>query len=180
MCGHPVTGSIQQRTNLIFIGQAPGIHEEEFQKPFAYTAGKTLFKWFAFIGLDEETVRTKTNLSAVCRCFPGKQKTGDRKPNAKEIENCREYLEFEFQYHKPKLVVPIGKLAIDQIISNKKYKLDDVVGQIFDGELFGLKFKWIALPHPSGLNVWNNTLRGKELTSKSLKLIRENLQWNIE
>lgn len=115
MKGKPVHGCVR-RSRIISLGQAPGIHEERFGKPFAYTAGKTLFKWLSSIGVQEEDFRKKVNMSAVCRCFPGKASNGDRKPSRPEVENCMEYLEFEMLYHKPTLVIPIGKLAIDQLL----------------------------------------------------------------
>ena len=63
-------------------------------------------------------------------------------------------------------------MAIDLLITNKKYKLDDVIGRAFQRELYGVTFDWIALPHPSGLNVWNNTPSGKALTGKALALLK--------
>lgn len=172
MQGPPIVGSVK-KSKIIAIGQAPGIHEERFGKPFSYTAGKTLFKWLATIGIEEETYRKKVNMSAVCRCFPGKAKNGDRKPSPVEIENCSIYLKYEFEYHKPELVIPIGKLAIDQLIDNKKYKLEDIIGRTFQSNLYGTEFDWIPLPHPSGLNVWNNTQTGKELIGKALLLLKK-------
>lgn len=79
---------------VMLIGQAPGIHEAEVQKPFGWTAGKTLFSWFESIGLQEDEFRRCIYMAAVCRCFPGKQmnkqgKTGgDRVPSALEISQC--------------------------------------------------------------------------------------------
>jgi uracil-DNA glycosylase len=172
MQGKPIVGSVK-KTKVISIGQAPGIHEEKHGKPFSYTAGKTLFKWFKSIGIEEELYRQKVNMSAVCRCFPGKAKSGDRRPSPEEIKNCSVYLQYEIEYHKPELVIPIGKMAIDLLIENKKYKLDDVIGKVFKTNLYGVSFDWIALPHPSGLNVWNNTVHGKELTTKALALLKK-------
>lgn len=167
MVGRPVHGCVS-RTRIISVGQAPGVHEERFMKPFAYTAGKTLFKWFATIGIEEAEFRDKVNMSAVCRCFPGKAKSGDRKPNREEIENCNRFLKFEIQYHKPKLIIPIGRLAIDQFYSNTKYKMNDVIGESFSVMMHGIQADCIPLPHPSGLNVWNNTNTGKRLIEKAL------------
>lgn len=172
MAGKPVLGCVS-KTSVISIGQAPGIHEEKHGKPFSYTAGKTLFKWFHSIGIKEEIYRQQVNMSAVCRCFPGKAKSGDRKPNLEEIQNCSIYLKFEIEYHKPKLIIPIGKMAIDLLIENKNYTLNEVIGKSFKGDLYGHKFDWIPLPHPSGLNVWNNTETGRRLTQNSLKLIKK-------
>lgn len=172
MQGKPIVGSVK-KTRIISIGQAPGIHEEKHGKPFSYTAGKTLFKWLSSIGIEEDIFRHNVNMSAVCRCFPGKAKVGDRRPSPEEIKNCSVYLKYEIEFHKPELVIPIGKMAIDLLIKDKKYKLNDVIGRLFKIELYGIKFDWIALPHPSGLNVWNNTLSGKELTAKSLALLKK-------
>jgi uracil-DNA glycosylase len=171
MVGRPVSGSVPN-TRIISIGQAPGIHEEKYGKPFSYTAGKTLFKWLNTIGIEEEIFRRKVNMAAVCRCFPGKSKNGDRKPTKNEIENCKRFLEFEFTYHKPSLVIPIGKMAIDSLLPNKKYKLEEVIGNkfIYNNEIN--QFDWIPLPHPSGLNVWNNTQVGKQLIEKALEKLK--------
>ena len=211
MKGKPVHGCVR-KSRIISLGQAPGIHEERFGKPFAYTAGKTLFKWFSSIGIQEEDFRKKVNMSAVCRCFPGKARSGDRKPSRTEVENCLEYLEFELLYHKPDLVIPIGKLAIDQLLEratmeavyrpappernlaaeapavygvrnsgnlpsllNRKgkasYRLDQVIGRLFRSKWERLSFDWIALPHPSGLNVWNHTDAGKACIEAALRLL---------
>ncbi len=173
MQGKPVIGFVDKKTEILSIGQAPGIHEEKFGKPFAYTAGKTLFKWFSSIGLDEESYRKNINMSAVCRCFPGKEKAGDRKPDKTEIENCKIYLDYEINYHKPKLIIPIGKMAIDQIHDSGKYKLNEIIGKKFSTTKFGHSFEYIPLPHPSGLNVWNHTKEGLELIEVAMKLISE-------
>ena len=71
MIGPVVSGS-PVLSPILLIGQAPGDKEGGFGKPFAWTAGKTLFKWFEPIGLDEETFRQRVYMAAVCRCFPGK------------------------------------------------------------------------------------------------------------
>ncbi|MFB5649206.1 uracil-DNA glycosylase family protein [Leptospira wolffii] len=172
MQGNPVHGSLPG-SKIMSIGQAPGIHEERYGRPFAYTAGKTLFKWFSSIGIEEEVYRSIVNMSAVCRCFPGKAKSGDRKPDPSEVENCSRYLRFEVEFNRPELVIPIGKLAIDQLVEDKKYKLDDVIGRKFKKNYYGVELDWIPLPHPSGLNVWNHSPQAKVLIAKSLDLIRK-------
>jgi len=99
-------------TPIISIGQAPGVREADFAQPFAWTAGKTLFKWFETIGINEQQYRQNIYMAAVCRCYPGKNpKSGDRVPNKQEIENCEPWLAQEFTLLKPKLIIPIGKLA---------------------------------------------------------------------
>src|ERR687898_610395 len=76
-------------------------------KPFAWTAGKMLFKWFSSIGLDEERFRGRVYMAAVCRCFPGKRPAGgDRVPDPDEIANCSSWLDAEIAINRPRLVLP--------------------------------------------------------------------------
>ena len=85
----PVSGGAVL-SKIILVGQAPGVREPVAGKPFAWTAGKTLFRWFEETsGLTEEMVRAKIYFAAVCRCFPGKAPGGsDRVPNPQEIETA--------------------------------------------------------------------------------------------
>ena len=76
-------------------------------KPFAWTAGRNLFKWFGTLGVDEETFRDNVYMAAVCRCFPGKNpKGGDRVPSEEEIANCAPWLERELEICRPELDHP--------------------------------------------------------------------------
>src|SRR5262252_4438339 len=90
----PVVHGPPVASKIFLVGQAPGPREGSFGKPFAWTAGKTLFRWFEeSIGCDEETFRAKVYMAAVARCFPGKSAGGgDRRPDATEIANCRGFL----------------------------------------------------------------------------------------
>ncbi len=76
-------------SRILLIGPAPGPREGTLGRPFAWAAGRTLFRWFAGLGVDEETFRSRAYLAAVCRCFPGKTSAGgDRVPDRGEIERC--------------------------------------------------------------------------------------------
>ena len=64
-------------SRVLLIGQAPGPREGSFGRPFAWTAGKTLFRWFEeATGMNEETFRERIYMAAVVRCFPGKTAAG--------------------------------------------------------------------------------------------------------
>ena len=52
-------------SKVMLVGQAPGPKEGQFGKPFAWTAGKTLFRWFDSIGVSEELFRSRAYMSAV-------------------------------------------------------------------------------------------------------------------
>jgi len=164
-------------SSIMIVGQAPGIHEGKVGKPFGWTAGKTLFKWFATIGVEEEEVRERVYMAAVCRCFPGKNPkgSGDRVPDKIEIANCKQWLEQEYQILQPKLIIPVGKLAIEQYLQFNK--LVDVVGQQFVVDTPALQIDCIPLPHPSGLSTWFNMEPGKTLLQDALKLIANHSAW---
>lgn len=164
-------------SSIMIVGQAPGIHEGRVGKPFGWTAGRTLFKWFSTIGLNEEEVREKVYMAAVCRCFPGKNPkgSGDRVPDKSEIANCKQWLEQEYKILSPKLIIPVGKLAISQYLQANK--LVDVVGQQFVIDAPSLQIDCIPLPHPSGLSTWFNMEPGKTLLQDALKLIESHAAW---
>lgn len=173
----PVITGIPVHSSIMTVGQAPGIHEGKIGKPFGWTAGKTLFKWFASIGVNEEQFREQVYMAAVCRCFPGKNPkgSGDRVPDKQEIANCKIWLEKEYEIMQPKLIIPIGKLAITQYLTAKK--LDQVVGQQFVIDTPLLQADVIPLPHPSGLSTWFNIEPGKTLLQDALKLIEQHKAW---
>ncbi len=175
MIGPVVMGS-PLNSRIISIGQAPGDREGPAGRPFAWTAGKTLFNWFAGIGVDEQQYRSHVYMAAVCRCFPGKNpKGGDRLPSKQEISNCRYWLEQEFQLLKPGLIIPIGKLAIAQLMPVGR--LSDVIGQVHILELAGQSVDVIPLPHPSGLSTWFKTEPGKTLLGQAMDLIAGHPAW---
>lgn len=158
-------------SKIILVGQAPGVREPVVGKPFAWTAGKTLFRWFEeTLGLTEEEVRTQIYFAAVCRCFPGKAAGGsDRVPNPQEIANCSTWLKRELEILQPQLVIPVGKLAIAQFMTIAK--LDAVIGRRFRVERAGAAFDLIPLPHPSGASPWHRIAPGRELLRQALELI---------
>ena len=178
MCGTPVHGLPNAEAQILLVGQAPGPHEAGLGKPFAYTAGKTLFKWlYESTGEAEETLRKKIYFSAVARCFPGKNQAGggDREPDAQEIENCRKFLAAEVKLIKPKIVIAVGKLAIREVLGpgifRKSSSLAEVVGKKFFVDFHGHPAIVIPLPHPSGISSWHKKEPGLGLLRKALRLI---------
>jgi uracil-DNA glycosylase len=173
MESEPVSGG-PVRSKVMLVGQAPGTREPQLGRPFAWTAGKTLFRWFEqACGFGEDTFRANIYMAAVCRCFPGKHPkgSGDRVPEEEEIANCAPWLERELSLLQPDLVIPVGKLAIGQFIEAEK--LSDVIGRRIPLQRPGVKFDVIALPHPSGASTWHRTEPGKTLLRRALRLLAE-------
>ena len=156
---------------VLLVGQAPGDKEPKLGRPFAWTAGKTLFRWFEeAAGLDEVSFRERIYMAAVCRCFPGKKSSGgDRVPDREEIETCSRWLSAEIELLAPRLVLPVGKLAIEQFVPYTR--LDDLVGRTIRVERGGHEFDVMPLPHPSGASPWPRIEPGKTLVAKALRRI---------
>ena len=158
-------------SRLLLVGQAPGDKEPKLGRPFAWTAGRTLFRWFdEAIGWSEEETRDRIYFAAVCRCFPGKRPAGgDRVPAPDEIAACSRWLGREFDLLRPALVLPVGKLAIAQFLPPAP--LVETIGRMFRVEYRGHAADCIPLPHPSGASPWHRMEPGKTLLRRSLALI---------
>jgi len=137
-----------------------------------------MFGWFSTLGLDEEEFRSRVYMAAVCRCFPGKAPggTGDRVPSPVEVERCSKHLHAEIKILRPRLIIPVGKLAIAQLYPDVD-KLTEVIGDKRRGELAGHEFDVIALPHPSGASTWHRTEPGKTLLAQALAKIGKHEAW---
>jgi len=158
-------------SKVMLIGQAPGVREPVLKRPFAHTAGRTLFRWFEeFCGMDEKMMRSRIYFAAVCRCFPGKAPGGtDRVPNPQEIRNCSSWMNDEFEILRPRLVIPVGRLGIAQFVAFEK--LESVIGRKFVVKRRDFAFDLIPLPHPSGASPWHKISPGRELLHKAMRKI---------
>jgi uracil-DNA glycosylase len=170
--GEPVTGAVEG-AKVMLIGQAPGPHEVVEKRPFAYTAGRKLFQWFASIGVSEERFRERVHIAAVIRCFPGKSVKGggDRVPDPVEIANCGHHLDRELRLLRPELVIAVGTLA--SLVLTGEATLSRAVGRIHQVSRASRRFEVVVLPHPSGRSTWLNKPAHKEMLNHSLELIRE-------
>jgi uracil-DNA glycosylase len=168
----PVVHGPPVASRVMLVGQAPGPREGAFGRPFAWTAGRTMFGWFEqALGVDEQTFRARVYMAAVARCFPGKAGGGgDRKPDAQEVERCRTWLEREAALLKPGLVVAVGTLAIEQVLGRKS-PLAEVVGAKRRTRWHGREVDVVALPHPSGASPWHKIEPGKTLLQKALRVL---------
>lgn len=175
MVGPVVTGTAVA-SPVLLVGQAPGAREGAAARPFAWTAGKTLFRWFAGIGLEEEAFRERVYMAAVCRCFPGKAaQGGDRVPAPDEIANCAPWLDEEIRLLRPQLLIPVGRLAIAQFIP--VVRLSEVIGERVAVRRGAWSGDLIALPHPSGASTWHRTEPGRSLLEQALRLIAGHAAW---
>jgi len=153
---------------IMTIGQAPGVTEVEAGRPFNAGSGTRLFQWLGKAGIDEDWFRSTQYMTAVTKCFPGKIKngSGDRVPSRIEQELCRHFLEDELKLVKPKLIIPIGRLAIERFFGFDG-SLEDLIGTEIQ-----LNGRWIIpLPHPSGASRWHQMTENRKKIDKAIRLI---------
>lgn len=174
-CGHdesirPIV-SLARRPRAMLVGQAPGKVECEGGKPFAGRAGRTLFRWLARAGVDEETARDRIYISAITRCFPGASPSGrgDRVPSPAEQANCAAWLDAELAILRPKLLIPVGRLAISRFLGDAS--LDAVIGREHVVRHSAGTTTLIPLPHPSGASSWIHQGNHPMLLEQAIELL---------
>jgi uracil-DNA glycosylase len=160
---------------VMIVGQAPGKVEASGGRPFAGRAGRTLFRWLADAGMDEENVRRRIYIAAITRCFPGPSPSGrgDRVPSPAEQHNCAEWLDAELSIIRPRVVIPIGRLALDRFFDAEP--LETLIGKAHRcPELPGNPLL-IPLPHPSGASSWIHQGNHPQLLRQAIALIAEHV-----
>lgn len=178
-CGHtpavvPIV-SLARSAQVMLVGQAPGRVEAVGGRPFAGRAGGTLFRWLGSIGLDEGRARELVYIAAITRCYPGPGLggRGDRVPSPRERELCASWLDDELRTIRPRVVIPVGRLAIDRFLG--PHPLDRLIGRAHDVEHAGGRSLAIPLPHPSGASSWIYEAGHKAQLETALQLLRREL-----
>ncbi|NKQ34989.1 MAG: hypothetical protein HF973_05155 [Chloroflexi bacterium] len=193
-------GTVRQ---VMLIGQAPGITEVEARRPFNASSGRRLFQWLGQAGWDEAAFREKQYMTAVTKCYPGKGKNGkgDRVPSKAEQAMCRPFLDREMALVNPRLIIPVGGLAI-KLFFPQSAKLRDVIGtavyfppqaltnpvnyDIQTGQWlkrpnlqslisnFPVDGRFLVpLPHPSGASLWPNRPENKALIAQAIQILHD-------
>ena len=127
-------------SELMFVGEAPGFHEDKQGYPFVGQAGKLLDKLLAGIGL----TRADVYIANVLKCRP----PGNRDPMPDEIEQCEGYLFRQIEAIEPKLVATLGNFAT-KLLSGKQLGITRVHGQAQEVTLGGRRVVLYPLYHPA-------------------------------
>jgi uracil-DNA glycosylase len=149
-------------------GQAPGVVEGKERRPWRGRAGKTLRRW---LELDEDEFYATFYCASVTRCYPGRAPSGrgDRTPTPREQELCAFWREWELEILRPRLIVPVGGLAIRRLLGISG--LADCVGRRYERNGAAV----VPLPHPSGASGWLTSPSNRELTARGAELVRREL-----
>ena len=163
--------SLARAPRVMLVGQAPGAVEAEGGRPFAGRAGRTLFRWLASVGIEEEAWRAETYMAAITRCYPGPHPggRGDRVPSPRERAACAGWLDAELALVGPRVLVLVGRLAIDRFLGAAP--LDRLVGRAHPVEHVGGRSTAIPLPHPSGASSWIHEAGHRALLDRALGLL---------
>ena len=158
-------GGTGQRAYIL--GQAPGVVEGEERRPWRGRAGRTLRRW---LDLDEDAFYATFYCASVTRCYPGRAPSGrgDRTPTPVEQRLCAFWREWELRLLRPRLVVPVGALAIRRLLGLSSLAC---IGERL--QLDGAAV--VPLPHPSGASGWLNDPANRARVEVAAGLIREEL-----
>ncbi len=106
-----VPGEGAEDADILFIGEAPGWHEDQQGRPFVGPAGKYLDELLTSINLRREQVY----IANVIKCRP----QGNRDPLPTEIHNCRKWLEYQIEIIRPKMIVTLGRYSMAMFFPGK-------------------------------------------------------------
>jgi uracil-DNA glycosylase len=135
-----VFGAGNPHADLIFVGEAPGFHEDKQGLPFVGQAGKLLEKLLAQIGM----ARADVYIANVLKCRP----PGNRDPQPDEIEACESHLFKQIELIQPTVVATLGNFAT-KLLSGRPLGITRVHGQEQETTLGGRKVLLYPLYHPA-------------------------------
>jgi uracil-DNA glycosylase family 4 len=135
-----VFGSGSPEADLMFVGEAPGFHEDQQGLPFVGQAGKLLERLLAGIGMSREDVWITNTL----KCRP----PGNRDPQQDEIDACETHLFRQIELIQPKIVATLGNFAT-KLLSGKPLGITRVHGQEQETVLGGRRVLLYPLYHPA-------------------------------
>jgi uracil-DNA glycosylase len=135
-----VFGSGNPHAELMFVGEAPGFHEDKQGLPFVGQAGKLLERLLAGIGMSRQDVF----IANVLKCRP----PGNRDPQPDEIEACESHLFRQIELIEPAVVATLGNFAT-KLLSGRPVGITRVHGQDQETTLGGRSVLLYPLYHPA-------------------------------
>jgi uracil-DNA glycosylase len=161
---NPIRPALLEDPRVVLIGQAPGPVTDRKGYHFAGPAGTFLSVWLDRAGFPPNYFREHVYLTSLTRCFPGKSPSGngDRPPSRAEIALCRPFLDREIGAIDPRLILLVGKMAIDEFLGRQP--LTATVGQVFEWHGRAV----LPLPHASGVSRWLNDAGHRALLDAAL------------
>ena len=138
-----VPGEGAEDADILFIGEAPGWHEDQQGRPFVGPAGQYLDELLASIGLKREQVY----IANVIKCRPA----ANRDPLPVEINNCRKWLERQIEIISPRMIVTLGRYSMAMFFSGKSISKIHGTAQKRDGIIYYAMYHPAAALHQGSL-----------------------------
>ncbi len=138
-----VPGEGAEDADILFIGEAPGWHEDQQGRPFVGQAGQYLDKLLASINLKREQVY----IANVIKCRP----QGNRDPLPVEIHNCRKWLERQVELIHPKMIVTLGRYSMEMFFPGKSISKIHGTAQKKDNVIYYAMYHPAAALHQQSL-----------------------------
>ena len=135
-----VNGTGPDDADVLFVGEAPGEHEDNEGEPFVGRSGQVLNDALEACGLDRASVR----ITNCVRCRPPE----NRDPNTEELDNCREYLDREVTTVDPEIVVTLGKVPSEHLLG-RDVAVTKEAGTIADARLGEATHRILVCVHPA-------------------------------
>jgi uracil-DNA glycosylase len=135
-----VFGAGHPDADLMFVGEAPGFHEDRQGVPFVGQAGKLLERLLGGVGLE----RSDVYIANVLKCRP----PGNRDPQLDEIEACESHLFHQIELIRPRVVATLGNFAT-KLLSGRPLGITRVHGQPQEVTLGGNSVTLFPLYHPA-------------------------------
>ncbi len=136
-----VPGAGSPRAEILFVGEAPGYHEDRQGVPFVGASGKLLDTMLEVAGIDRDEVF----IANVVRCRPPE----NRNPRAFEIRACAGWLAEQIRLIEPRLVVPLGRFALQHFLPQGK--ITQLKGSLQELEYDERTLALFPLLHPSAV-----------------------------
>jgi len=138
-----VPGEGPEKTSLLFIGEAPGWHEDQQGRPFVGPAGKYLEELLASIKLRREQVY----IANVIKCRP----PGNRDPLPGEIQACSKWLTRQIEIIRPKVIVTLGRYSMAKYFPNQSISQVHGKARKQDGIIYYAMYHPAAALHQGSL-----------------------------
>ena len=138
-----VPGEGAEDADIMFIGEAPGWHEDQQGRPFVGPAGQYLEQLLASINLKREQVY----IANVIKCRP----PGNREPLPSEIQNCRKWLERQMELIHPRMIVTLGRYSMAMFFPNKSISKIHGTAQKQDNVIYYAMYHPAAALHQQSL-----------------------------
>ena len=138
-----VPGEGPETTDIMFIGEAPGFHEDKSGRPFVGAAGRFLEELLGDIGLHRKDVY----IANVIKCRP----PGNRSPTPTEIEACRPYLDRQIELVQPRIVITLGRFSMERYFPGARISSIHGIPKKIDGVLYYPMYHPAAALHQPSL-----------------------------